>query len=123
MTPRQFLEACEWGRRAGGQYYYPAHGHPHLHLGTDGVGMESGNIGDMSTRANKMAGWQNLTPKIRFVAISNGNNGRNFIENGRPTHRVNDPKSHITQVAGDDERAAEIAYELEYILRAYGYGL
>lgn len=128
MTPRQFLESCGWSSGGSGNYYYPRDGYPHLHLGTIGVGMESGDIGNSATYVGRRAAWANLRARglISFVAISNGGQsaGRNFISNGNVTSLAGSPIKHILAVAGGDgPRSAEMGYQLEHILRAYGLGL
>jgi len=125
MTPRQFLEACGWARGAGGQYYFPSDGYPHLHLGTTGVGMELGDIGNNVTQANKKAAYTALKPKIDFVAISNGaGGGRNFVTAGRETVLIKSAATNLRQVCGDEtSRTVGIGYELAYILNTYGFTL
>lgn len=121
MTPREFLERCGWQQGVGGQFYFPADGYPHLHLGTTGIGLQAGNVGNNATQQNKRAAWNEMRRLILFVAVSNGTHGRNFIDGGAATFRVSDPQRHVIDIAGDDERTTDIVLELDYILRAYGY--
>ncbi len=124
MTPRQFLEACGWDRGSGGQYYFPSDGHPHLHLGTTGVGMEIGDIGNNVSYANKKAAYLALKPKISFVAISNGQAGRNFVTDGAATVAINNAANTLREVCGNESpRTVSIGYELDYIMKAYGFSL
>lgn len=51
MTPHEFLRNCGWHKGVGPNYYLPQN-HPHLHLGLDGVGLETGNIGNCANYQN-----------------------------------------------------------------------
>jgi len=121
MTPKAFLIACGWVVGAGGQYYFPSDGHPHLHLGTTGVGMEIGDIGSNVSYLNKRAAYTALVPKIRFIAISSGTRAVNFIQDALPTIHIGSAAAKLREVCGNEaERTVSIGYELDYLLRAYG---
>ncbi len=63
-----------------------------------------------------------MKAKIRFVAVSDGNRGVNFIRDGAETKDIKDPLNNILRVTQDEDRVSAMRNELNYILEAFGFG-
>lgn len=90
MTIHDFLIDCGWQSGAGPDYYLPANGYPHVHLGL--FNRNGGDIGTTTTYANKLAAYCKSKHHISFLAISKGD--------GRATPLVFDrqPTPHLNKV-------------------------
>lgn len=121
MTIKEFLTACGWHKGVGANFYMPA-AHPHVHLILDGIGLETGDVGDNVTHANKLKAYKNFKAKIRTVAISDGNRGINLISDGKETKDIKNALNIIIRVGGESDNSEKMKGELFYILQAFDFG-